>query len=154
MVLGQSSMQNDPASGLPRPYFASLMTFPAACFIAAAMTDLIYARSANMTWETFSIWLLTIGLITAGVFVVIGLIQALGQHRWPSLITRIGYAIVLVLSLFNAFVHSRDGYTSVVPAGLTISVVVVAVLAATWVLNQVVRSHRSYPASFHLSERS
>lgn len=147
-------MQNDPSGGLQRPYFTALMTFPAACFIATAMTDLIYARSANMTWETFSIWLLTIGLITAGVFVVIGLIQAFGQQRWPSMTTRAGYAIVLVLSLVNAFVHSRDGYTSVVPTGLVISAVVVVVLAATWALNQMVPSDRSHSASFHMEERS
>ena len=147
-------MQNDPSGGLRRSYFAALMTFPAACFIATAMTDLIYARSANMTWETFSIWLLTIGLITAGVFVVIGLIQAFGQQRWPSMITRAGYAIVLVLSLVNAFVHSRDGYTSVVPTGLAISVVVVVVLAATWALNQMVPSHLADPAPFQMKERS
>ena len=137
-----------------RPYFAALMTFPAACFVMTAVTDLIYARSANMTWETFSIWLLTIGLIAAAVFVVIGLVQAFGQQRWPSMITRVGYAIVLVLSVFNAFVHSRDGYTSVVPGGLMLSIVVVLVLALTWVMNLKRAQRRSHSASFLMSGES
>ena len=114
--------------------FGALMTFPAACFIVTLLTDIAYARSAEMMWETFSIWLLTIGLISAGLFIVVGLIQAFGQGRWPTLTLRIGYAIALILSLGNAFVHSRDGYTSVVPTGLTLSIIVVLVLVVTWVL--------------------
>ena len=108
------------------------MSFPAACFIVTVVTDIAYAKSANMAWETFSIWLLTIGLITAGIVVAIGLIQAFGQGRWPSLILRVGYAIALVLALFNAFVHSRDAYTSVVPTGLTLSILTVLALLVTW----------------------
>ena len=123
------------ADGSRRPLFASLMLFPATCFIVTVITDLAYAKSANMAWETFSIWLLTIGLIAAGVIVLIGLIQAFGQGRWPTMTLRIGYAIALVLSLFNAFVHSRDAYTSVVPTGLTLSIVAVLVLLATWAID-------------------
>jgi uncharacterized membrane protein len=118
-----------------RPLFTALMTFPAACFIVTLITDIAYARSANMAWETFSIWLLTIGLIAAGVFVLVGLVQAFGQGRWPGMILRIGYAIALILSLINAFVHSRDAYTSVVPTGLTLSAVVVVILLVTWGLD-------------------
>ncbi len=125
-------MQHYPADSTHRPLFATLMSFPAACFIVTVVTDIAYAKSANMAWETFSIWLLTIGLITAGIVVAIGLIQAFGQGRWPSLILRVGYAIALVLALFNAFVHSRDAYTSVVPTGLTLSILTVLALLVTW----------------------
>lgn len=118
-----------------RPLFVTLMTFPAACFIVTVVTDIAYARSANMAWETFSVWLLTIGLVAAGVIVAVGLIQAFGQGRWPAMTVRVGYAIALILSLVNAFVHSRDGYTSVMPTGLALSVIVVVVLALTWILD-------------------
>jgi uncharacterized membrane protein len=40
----------------------------------------------------------------------------------------IAYAIAVLLSLINAFVHSRDGYTAVVPAGVTLSALVVVLL--------------------------
>jgi uncharacterized membrane protein len=36
-----------------------------------------------------------------------------------------------LIALFNAFVHSRDGYTAVVPTGLMLSALVVAVLILT-----------------------
>ena len=118
-----------------RPLFPGLMTFPAACFIVTLITDIAYARSAEMMWESFSIWLLTIGLLAAGLFVLIGLIQAFGQGRWPTMVLRVGYAVALILGLFNAFVHSRDAYTSVVPTGLTLSISTVIVLTLTWLLN-------------------
>jgi uncharacterized membrane protein len=117
-----------------RPLFPGLMTFPAACFIVTLLTDIAYAKSADMTWETFSIWLLTIGLVAAALFVVVGLVQAFAQGRWPTMTLRIGYAVALILALFNAFVHSRDAYTSVVPTGLTLSILTVLVLLVTWLL--------------------
>ena len=144
-------MQYRSAPGERRPLFSALMIFPTTCFIVTLVTDISYAKSANMAWETFSIWLLTIGLIAAGVFVVIGLIQAIGQGRWPSLILRVGYAIALILSLFNAFVHSRDGYTSVVPTGLTLSIATVLVLLATWALDRNTAQDRSAPPSARLN---
>ena len=121
----------DGATPYRRPLFVPLMSFPAACFILTLVTDIIYARSYNMAWETFSIWLLTFGLLAALPFVLIGLAQALVQKIWPSMAMRIGYAIALILSIFNAFVHSRDGYTSVVPGGITLSALVVLILLVT-----------------------
>jgi uncharacterized membrane protein len=112
----------------PRPLFPTLMTFPAACFVGTLLTDLAYIKTAEMPWESFSIWLLTAGLVFAGITVVIGLVQAFGQHRWPTRTQMIGYALVLILSLFNAFIHSRDGWTSVVPEGVTLSAVVTLLL--------------------------
>jgi len=41
------------------------------------------------------------------------------------------YAIAVLLSLMNAFVHSRDGYTAVVPTGLMLSGLVIVVLLLT-----------------------
>lgn len=113
--------------------FGRLMTFPAACFIGALVTDIAYAKSANMTWTTFSIWLLTAGLMVAGIAVVAGLIQAFGRRRWPTRAQTVGYVFVLILALVNAFVHSRDGYTSVVPDGLGISAItVLSLLVIAW----------------------
>lgn len=131
----QSDRHHDLIERVPRSVFGSLMIFPATCFIVAALTDLAYARSANMTWETGSIWLLTLGLVSGGLVVAIGLIQAFGFARWPTMVLRIGYAIALILSLVNAFVHSRDGYTSVVPTGLALSLAVVIVLVVTWLID-------------------
>ncbi|MDH7638216.1 DUF2231 domain-containing protein [Sphingomonas oryzagri] len=125
-----------------RPLFASLMSFPASCFVLTLLTDIVYANSYNMAWETASVWLLTIGLLAAFVFVLIGLFQAFVQGLWPSMTSRIGFAIVLILSIFNAFIHSRDGYTSVVPTGLTLSAIVVIFLLGVGILEHFAMSRR------------
>jgi len=100
-------------------------------------------------WETFSVWLITAGLIMAGVSVVAALIDIVrglpGNPRrapvWPGLLLT---GVAFVLALINAFVHSRDGYTAVVPTGLILSVLVVAILlcATAWTGREAVYSHR------------
>ncbi len=124
-----------------------LLPFPFVCFIGTFVTDLAYWGSANMEWETFSVWLLTTGLVTAGLGVLAGWIDFFTHGRSraliPSLPQFIGYAVVIILSLVNVFVHSRDGYTAVVPTGLILSAVVVLVLLLTnWTSwSMVYRSH-------------
>ena len=50
---------------------------------------------------------------------------------WPR---AVGYVLAVLLSLVNTFVHTRDGYTAVVPTGLTLSTLVVVILLFTaWV---------------------
>lgn len=122
--------------------FPALMSFPVAAFTGALITDIVYALTARFTWTTFSIWLLTAGLIVAGIAIVVGLIDAFGRGRWPTRTLRIGYAIGLVLALINAFVHSRDAYTTVVPGGLALSVATVVVMLATVLLSRRAASGR------------
>jgi uncharacterized membrane protein len=41
--------------------------------------------------------------------------------------------VAAILSVVNAFIHSRDGYSAVVPTGLALSaIVVVLMVIATW----------------------
>jgi uncharacterized membrane protein len=120
-----------------QPVYAALVQFPAVCFIGALITDIAYWRSTMFIWETFSIWLLTAGCIMGGLTAIAGLITWFSHRhvrvlRFAALhvVTSI---VVLVLSIVNAFVHSRDGYTAVVPLGLTLSaIVVVLMLLSTW----------------------
>jgi len=109
------------------------VSFSAAYFSAALVTDLVYWQVPNVMWERFSIWLIVAGLILAGIAVVGYLIDVAGSRNierpaWPRVV---GYAVAVVLSLINAFVHSRDGYTAVVPTGLMFSGLVVVVLLLT-----------------------
>ena len=89
-------------------------------------------------WETFSVWLITAGLVMAGFSFVAALIDlARPRHRHPTAISVwprvLLTAVALALALVNAFVHSRDGYTAVVPTGLILSaLVVVILLCAAW----------------------
>jgi len=115
------------------PIRPTLASFPIAYFTAAFVTDLVYWRTAAVLWETFSDWLITAGLVmtgVAGVAFLIDLMRGKQMKRlaWPY---AVGYALAVLLSLLNAFVHSRDGYTAVVPTGLTLSGLVVLILIVT-----------------------
>jgi uncharacterized membrane protein len=109
------------------------VAFSAAYFLGALVTDLVYWQIPNVLWERFSIWLITAGLITSGVAAIAYVIDLAGRRpidrpAWPSVV---GYALAVMVSLLNAFVHSRDGYTAVVPTGLLLSVLVIVVLLLT-----------------------
>jgi uncharacterized membrane protein len=119
-----------------RPIHKILVSFSAAYFAGALVTDLVYWQIPDVLWERFSIWLITAGLIMAGLAAIAYVIDLVGGRRidrpaWPR---AVGYAIAVLLSLMNALVHSRDGYTAVVPTGLTLSGLVIVVLLLTaWV---------------------
>jgi uncharacterized membrane protein len=109
--------------------FSVLVQFPVVCFIGALIMDVVYWRSMSFEWETFSVWLLAAGLATAGLAAVVAVID-LFRHR-PLPLSPFGLAsgvLVFVLSLINAFVHSRDGYTAVVPTGMILSTIVVIIM--------------------------
>jgi uncharacterized membrane protein len=80
-----------------RPMHKMLVSFSAAYFTGALVTDLVYWQMPDVLWERFSIWLIA----------------------------------AVLLALTNAFVHSRDGYTAVVPTGLMLSALVIVVLLLT-----------------------
>ncbi len=119
-----------------RPWHKMLVSFSAAYFAGALVTDLVYWQIPDVLWESFSIWLITAGLIVAGFAAIAYVIDLAAGRRidkpaWPRVV---GYALAVLLSLMNAFVHSRDGYTAVVPTGLMLSGLVIVVLVLTaWV---------------------
>ena len=128
-----------------RPIHKMPASFSVAYFAGALVTDLVYWQMPDVMWERFSIWLITVGLIMAGLATIAYVIDLLGGRQidrpaWPR---AVGYALAVLLSLFNAFVHSRDGYTAVVPLGLTLSALVVIVLLLTaWVGMALSNRHR------------
>src|SRR5229473_5833213 len=116
-----------------RPIHKMLVSFSAAYFAGALVTDIVYWQMPDVLWERFSIWLIVAGLIMAGLATIAYVIDLAGRRRvdrpvWPRVV---GYALAVLLALINAFVHSRDGYTAVVPTGLMLSGLVVAVLLLT-----------------------
>jgi uncharacterized membrane protein len=126
---------NSTAKPRGQAIYQMLALIAAAYFTGAFFTDLAYWRSADVMWERFSIWLLAAGLVVAGLAIVAGAIGLASRRQihkpaWPS---AFGYVLAVLLSLINAFVHSRDGYTAVVPTGLMLSgLVVVILLVVGW----------------------
>jgi uncharacterized membrane protein len=131
-------IRNDNLRPIPRhrarPIHSLLASFSAAYFAGALVTDVVYWQMPDVMWERFSIWLIMAGLVMAGLAVLAYVINTLAGRRrqnrsaWPRLL---GFALAVFVAVINAFVHSRDGYTAVVPTGLMLSACVVIILLLT-----------------------
>lgn len=123
------------------PYSALFLPVPIVCFTGALLTDIAYANSGgNLQWENFSDWLLAAGLVFGGIAALLMLIDL---ARLRQLRTTFGWGafglliVTLVLELINSFVHARDGWTAVVPAGLTLSAIgAVLIMSYGWVWHE------------------
>ena len=120
------------------PGLLILTAFPVACFCCALGTDALYALTSDMMWSNFSDWLLAAGMAMGAIAAIGGIIDAIrfrhartGRQILPL---AIGSVVVLALALLNNFVHSRDAWTSVVPTGLTLSVITVLAIIITALL--------------------
>ncbi len=130
-----------------QPLHMLLVQFPIVCFIGTLITDIAYWQTYEVTWERFSLWLLTIGLIMAGFAIIAGLIDFLFSRRIrstrPAWYHVVGGLLVIGLSVLNVLVHSRDAYTAVVPQGLILSALVVLIMLFTnWMGRDIVYRQR------------
>lgn len=117
------------------PIHPMLVPFPIVCFAGTLVTDVAYWKTAEMMWADFSAWLLFAGLVMGVLAAVAGLIDFLSNRLiralGPAWFHLAGNVVVLVLAFVNALVHSRDAWTSVVPAGLVLSALTVIVMLFT-----------------------
>lgn len=120
------------------PVHRILTPFPVAYFTGALATDLAYWRTADVMWEDFSAWLITAGLIVAGLALIAAVIEIATGRQRAAWTRASGYLLAVLLALVNILVHSRDAYTAVVPTGLMLSALVVIILLVMtptgWVL--------------------
>jgi uncharacterized membrane protein len=121
--------QIEPASR--RTLHEMLVPFPVAYFTAAFVTDLVYWRNPDILWERFSVWLIAGGLVMAALVAVVAVIDLTFRRQRPTWLYALGYALAALLSLLNVCIHSRDGYTAVVPEGLMLSATVVIIMVFT-----------------------
>jgi uncharacterized membrane protein len=111
---------------LLHPFFVSL---GGTLLISALFTDFMYSSNSLVQWSNFSAWLITGGLVLALISVIFLLIDfALGHVGTIRLLDFGLLGAAAILSLVNVFVHTRDAWTSVVPTGITLSVVVTLLL--------------------------
>ena len=90
--------------------------------IFAFGTDYAYYSTSLWQWANCSAWLITAGLIVMLLAIVLLLIDfAMGRARGLKAVPFILVTAAALLSLVNAFVHSRDAWTSVVPQGIVLS---------------------------------
>jgi uncharacterized membrane protein len=117
------------------PIHATLAQFPIVCFTLTLFTDIAYWRTSYLMWQYFSEWLLLAGLVFGGLAVLAGIVDLLfrrsrrsRRRAWPHIV---GSVLVLILALVNSLVHAGDGWTAVVPYGLILSAVTVAVMVVS-----------------------
>ncbi|MGO4511099.1 DUF2231 domain-containing protein [Bradyrhizobium sp. 2TAF36] len=101
----------------------------ATLLIAALATDIMYWDTSNWQWANAAAWLIAAGLVLALIATIALFIDLLthraGRINWISFLL---VAAAALLSLLNVFVHSRDAWTSVVPQGISLSVIVTILL--------------------------
>ncbi|NEK34669.1 hypothetical protein GR253_11095 [Rhizobium leguminosarum] len=114
-------------------YFTS---FPVACFSLTVLTDIAYWQTSNLLWLHYSEWLLFAGLVfgvLAGVVAVIRRIAGVSGLAW---LTILGWILVLGLAIVNSLIHTADGWTAVIPWGITTSIVTLIVMIAVGFLGR------------------
>jgi uncharacterized membrane protein len=106
-----------------------LIASGATLLIATFVSDVLYWQTLLFQWNNISEWLLGAGLVLAALaaiaFVIDLALRRVSKIAWARLA---GLTLVALLSLLNAFVHSRDAYTAVVPEGIILSAVVTVIL--------------------------
>jgi uncharacterized membrane protein len=110
---------------------ATLLAFPIACFSLTVVTDAAYWWTENLLWLHFSEWLLLAGLLIGAIELLVRIIEVPVRKVRPSWLAILGGIVVLLLATVNSFVHTTDGWTAVVPLGLTLSIVTVLFMIVT-----------------------
>ena len=122
----------------PHAIHGILAAYPLVCFTGALLTDIVYANTAQMQWANFSVWLIAAGVVMALLAAVAGIVDAArgrrrGAPRRSSAVHSVLTIVALVVAIINGFIHSRDAWTSVVPAGLILSAIsAVLILITSW----------------------
>jgi uncharacterized membrane protein len=115
-----------------RPVSSLLLPIPILCFVGGLLTDLAYQGSGgNLLWVNFSSWLIAAGLLFGALAGLVILIDTFRRSvSWLAFVLLLAAWIV---EFVNSLVHARDGWTAVVPLGLTLSAIAaVLILIAGW----------------------
>lgn len=117
------------AGHTPRPLHSFFVGLGGALLMAALFTDYMYFSNALMQWANFSAWLITSGLVLALIAAIVLVLDFVlgraGPISWPDFGL---LAASTILSIVNVLIHTRDGWTSVVPSGITVSAIVAILL--------------------------
>ncbi|WP_312166794.1 DUF2231 domain-containing protein [Phenylobacterium sp.] len=114
-----------------------LLAFPIALFTGALASDVTYLQTAELQWSNFSAWMIA-GALLVGALVLVWSVASVIFPRRTGRIRAGAYlllvAIMWLAGLFNAFQHSRDGWSSVETTGLPLSLMsTFTALLAGWI---------------------
>jgi uncharacterized membrane protein len=118
------TLERRQTSGIHRRWLLHpfLVSIGGSLLIAAFPSDVMYSQTSLMQWSNASEWLIGTGLIFALLAAVALAVELLlGRGLRISWIDFVLLAAAALLSLVNAFVHSRDAWTTVEPEGIWLS---------------------------------
>ena len=114
------------------PLHPMLVPLPIGFLVGAFLTDMGYWWTAWASFAYFSAWLIAAGIVTALLAAIAGFTDFFGEPRIRALKIAwwhmIGNLTAVVLSAVNLLIHMRDGAAAVLPTGIVLSGVVVALL--------------------------
>lgn len=111
---------------------AVLATSALPLFLGALLSDWAYARSHEVQWTNFAAWLITGGLLLAGLALlgaVADLLRSSATRHRHGVLYLLLLLASFVLGIANALVHAKDGWAAM-PAALVLSVAVLLLVAA------------------------
>ena len=130
------------------PIHPMLVVFPISFLVAVLASDLAFWGTNDPFWARASNWLLGAGVVMGALAAVAGLIEFLTISRVRALaagwIHFLGNASAILLALANLLYRIDEGLgAGVIPFGLILSAVVVAILLVTgWFGGELVFRHR------------
>lgn len=117
---------------------ALILAFPIALFSGGLVADIAYLRTAEIQWTNFAAWLIAGALVFGGIAVAWALVSLVMALKSPSRLHRLidfgVLAAMWILGLVNAFKHSQDGWSSVGPLGVTLSLLCTALALVAGVI--------------------
>jgi uncharacterized membrane protein len=123
------------ASIAGHPIHPMLIPFPIAFFVATFACDLVFWGTRNTSWFDATPWLLGAGLVMAALAAVVSLIDVLGEPQIRALSTAWWHAggnvLVVLIELYSWYARYAQGSAAVLPTGLILSAIVVAILLFT-----------------------
>jgi uncharacterized membrane protein len=123
------------ASIAGHPIHPMLIPFPIAFFVATFVCDLVFWGTGNTSWFDATPWLLGAGLIMAALAAVAGLTDVVGDAQIRALSTAWWHAggnvLVVLIELYNLYSRYMQGSAAVLPTGIVLSAIVVAILLFT-----------------------
>ena len=115
-----------------------LFAVPLVCFVGALLTDISYVRDPDYQWTNFSAWLLAFGILFLGISIFVSVVHYLitmrTTRRPVSWLAGFVLLAAFVIGLFDNFIHTHDGWTSVWPLGLGLTALTVLLLVLALVI--------------------
>ena len=117
------------------PVHAVLLASILPLFFGALLSDWAYSSTKVVQWINFAAWLVSGGLVLAGLTLAWAAIDYLRADRVRDRSSMVYVAVLLgtcILGLIDALLHAKDAWATM-PAGLMLSILLTLVaLAAVW----------------------